>query len=146
MMKNFYNYEIIIMFTAGLFAWALAVAVVSIKNVRKGGRAVHSIKTDAGNDNDQTNKNGSSDLLPNIRHTLVNTGIQPLLIVVFINLLDRPNELNIIGAFGLVIFVIFHEFYLSDKYSTKLFYQLIILLMWIIFFLILSYWTNYYKV
>lgn len=134
MFENFYNHDIAILFIGGVCAWFLAATIDTIKNVQgsnEDGRNPGDKKTDR-----------ITAVLPDIRKALVDSGIQPLLIVTFVNLLDDPNELNVIGVFSLVIFIMFHAFHLSDKYSGKLFYQLIILSIWGIYFFFISYSAN----
>lgn len=136
MFTNFYNHDIAILFIGGICAWFLATTIDSIKNIKRSNEVGQYSLVG------EKLSNKLYAVLPDIRKALVNSGIQPLLIVTFINLLENPNELNVIGVFSLVIFIMFHEFYLSDKYSGKLFYQLIILSIWVIYFVFISYTAN----
>lgn len=134
MFENFYNHDIAILFIGGVCAWFLAATIDTIKNVQRLNKIGHKPS--------DKKAHKISSVLPDIRKSLADSGIQPLLIVTFVNLLDDPNELNVIGVFCLVIFIMFHAFYLSDKYSRNLFYQLIILALWGAYFFFISYSAN----
>lgn len=148
---NVYSTNVLLQFIFALFSIILTVTVIYIKreNERKLKRSYY----------DGVNNKEKKDVLGNIiikideeipSHNYLKLmtlwGIQPLLLLVLINFIDNENViLNIILIFGLLIFTLLHEFHTAFKYSHKTFYQLIMLAIWIISFMILSNGKNKFE-
>lgn len=69
--------------------------------------------------------------------------IQPLFLLVFLNLYTTSNWLSISAAFGLLSFMIVHEFYGAITYSDSKWYKFIICLVWISCLLMSSFATKF---
>lgn len=147
-MSLIYNYKIFLLFLGGVFSLVLTIAVIAAKQYYK-----RNLQRDRLEEEKRKSPETVGDITanlddshefkkPDIAKELANWGIQPLLIISFVSLFDQTSVLEISIAFGLVILTLFHEFHFAQKFTDKTIYQLCILLLWVILFLILSYKAN----
>jgi hypothetical protein len=147
-MKQFYNHAVFLLFIGGLFSLLLTASVVFLKQKyrRAMGRQRFEgelqINPEAVGDVEAKLNDTKGYENPDLLQELAVWGMQPLLIITFASLFNRCSEIEIISTFLLIILILFHEFYLSDLYSNKWFYQLIILGIWLFFFGMISYKSN----
>ena len=77
---------------------------------------------------------------------LTKYGLQPLVIISFVNIFSTSNEIvliiNGVLTFILVMYIIMHEFWAAFRNSKKRWYQLMLLTSWIAMFLYISFTNN----
>lgn len=147
-MHKFYNHIVFLLYLGGVFSLALTVAVVFLRQIHKRSiekkrlEQIMNFKPEEVGDIDAKLDDSFEFRFPALMQEIAIWGIQPLFIICFVNLFSIAGETEICIAFTLVIITLFHEFYLSDKYSKKKFYQILVIALWLITFLIFSYRTN----
>jgi hypothetical protein len=151
-MGSFFNDRVFLLFLGALFSLLLTIVVIWVKQVfkrnleRKRLEDLEKIRPEEVGDI-KAKLNDSVDFKsPNFLSEFAKWGIQPLLIVSFVSLFDHTSEVEISCAFFLVLWTILHEFYLADSYGKKLAYQIIIGLVWVLFFFMISYKANHLPV
>lgn len=145
---KFYNEKILLLFIGGLFSLLLPVIIICAKQFYK--RRIErqrleiefKIRPEVVGDIEAKLDDSNDFKKPNFFGLLAQWGIQPLLIISFVSLFDQNSHVEIIGAFVLVLWTIIHEFDLSDSYSKNKYYQLIILVVWVLLFGLISYKAN----
>lgn len=140
-MDQLFNYNILLQFIGALFSIILTVTVIYIKreNERKN------------RENFYNGQNGQDYVFGDIKikvdedlpkenylKLMTMWGIQPLLLVVLISLIDNSTDFKIFLCFGLIIFTLLHEFTFAANNSDKIKYQIFMLAVWLISFSILS--------
>ena len=80
---------------------------------------------------------------------LTKYGLQPLVIISFVNLFSNSNKvvliINGVITFILVMYIIMHEFWAASKNSKEKWYQWIMLISWIFLFFYISITSNLEK-
>lgn len=140
-----FNVSIFYQFVSALFSIILTVTVIYIKrenernNKENYYNGIHTVENVLGDIKIKIDEE-----LPRENYFKLMTmwGIQPLLLLVLISFIDNNNHVKIFVIFGLIIFTLLHEFNYGLKYSDRMFYQFLVLIIWIISFTILSYEKN----
>ena len=143
-----FNLEIFFLFIGGAFALFLTVTIIYSKQEFKRNIERNRLKLLKSQDAEQVgdieeklDQSYEFNKL-NYGHLLVNFGLQPLFIIGFVNLFNNQGIIEIIIVFILIIWTITHELWASAKYSEKFAYQFLLLIVWLLLFLFMSYQMN----
>lgn len=146
--NNFFNFNILFQFIGALFSIILTVTIIYIKrgNDRKERENFYNGQIDNGAVLGDIKIKVDEDLpRENYLKLMTMWGIQPLLLLVFISFIDNnssSNAIKIIICFGLIIFTLLHEFTFAVNNSDKPKYQIFMLIVWLLSFVVLSYEKN----
>lgn len=147
-MAEYYNHDIFLLFLGGIFSLILTVTVIFIKqgtrreSERKRLVEERRIRPEAVGDIEAKLDDSIEFRSPDVLEEITKWGIQPLFIVSFASLFSQMSESILVAFFSLIILTFLHEFYLSDKYAKKTIYQLFLLFVWLIFFVLISHKAN----
>lgn len=150
-MENLFNYDIFLLFLGGLFSVILAVSIIFAKQEYK-----RNIERDRLKVVQQQNPEEVGDIEAklndsfefkrlNFLELLTNWGLQPLFIICFLNLFTVQGTIEIIVTFSMMIFIILHELWTGSQYSKDRWYQILNLILWVVFFVMFSYRDNILK-
>jgi hypothetical protein len=127
---------VIIFATGGLFPWILAVVILYIQknNIRKEKSNGYKVQQkyepgvvgdiEAKLENDGFGK-------PNIVELLARNGLQPLFILSLAEIVNDASYIYVGVVFVLLLLILLHEFYWSEKYSKEPLYLIGLLVLWL---------------
>lgn len=147
-MRDFYNNTVFLLYLGGIFSLLLTVAIIFVKQIqkreieRKRLEQVKQYRPEEVGDIDAKLNDSFDFRFPSFLQEITVWGIQPLFIISFVNLFSIAGEIELIITFSLVILTLFHEFYLSEKFSYNGWYQSLIILIWLVSFFIISFRMN----
>jgi hypothetical protein len=146
-MDQLYNNSVFLSFLGGLFSLAFTVVVLYIKQMQKRdyGRdlLMETYKNNPEIGDIDTKLDESLEYKkPIVGEIIAAWGLQPLYIIAFASLLNQTSYVEVIGIFALTIIVLLHEFLWERKYSKVFGYQLFIMALWIIFYVLITLKTN----
>lgn len=146
-MDKFFNQSVFFLFLGGIFSLILTAVVLFIKQAQKREYGRKLLQERSANNPEvgdiETKLDESVEFQkPNVPELLTSWGLQPLYIITFASLLNQTSHLEIIGLFFLTIIMFLHEFVWVSRFSKKLIYQLIILLLWILFYVVITIKAN----
>jgi len=150
-MENLFNNDIFLLFLGGLFSLVLSVIIIIAKQEHK-----RSIEREKLKVIQQQNPEAVGDIEAKLNDSfefrkfdflelLTVWGLQPLFIICFVNLFSAQGTIEVIIAFALTIFIILHEFWTGNQYSKNGWYQLFILVLWVVLFFTFNYRDNILK-
>lgn len=145
---SIFNHTIFQLYLGGIFSLLLTVTIVFVKQIQKRNierkrlEQIRQYKPEEVGDIDAKLNDSFDFRFPIFFQEVTIWGVQPLFIISFVYLFTATGDIEIIIAFFLVILTLLHEFYLADKFSNKLVYQLFVILIWLTTFFVISYRTN----
>lgn len=143
-----YNHIVFLLFLGGLFSLFLTVTIIFLKQSykrdieRKRLEDIKRYRPEEVGDVEAKLNDSIEFQKVNFLQELCIWSIQPLLIISFASLFSQSSEIEIIGAFILILLTMLHEFSFANRFSKNIFYQLFIFLIWIVFFCMISYKAN----
>ncbi len=147
-MGSIFHYETFLLFLGGIFSLILTVIIIFVKQEYKRHLRREELKgqakvaPDAVGDIEAKLNDSYEYRKLDFFELLTVWGLQPLFIISFINLFYKPNTIEIILAFLLVVFTILHEFWSGVEFSKKIGYQITVLAFWMLLFVLISYRMN----
>ncbi|MGG7469662.1 hypothetical protein ACVVIH_04005 [Chryseobacterium arthrosphaerae] len=141
-----FSYNILLQFIGALFSIILTVTIIYIKRENDRKNRENFYNGQIGQDNILGDiKIKVDEELPKEDYLklMVMWGVQPLLLVVLISLIDNSTDFKIFLCFGLIIFTFLHEFTFAASNSDKRGYQVLMLSVWLLSFILLSFEKNY---
>ncbi len=142
-MENLIDLKTLLLFIGGLFSLILTVGIYYSKQQykreleRKRLKDVQQSNPKIGDIEEKLNDFYDFRKLSFLQE-LINYGIQPLVIISFVNLFDTPSVVDVVATFSLTIFAIMHELWARASYSKKIPYQILLLVCWIGLFFIIN--------
>lgn len=147
-MKQLFNFQVFLAYLGGVFSLILPVVIIISKKEykrqlerdrlkplkEKDPESVGDIEAKL-DDSFEYKKESFSKLF-------TEWGLQPLLIISFVNLLTDSGIIEVTLTFFLTLFIILHEFTWAIRFSSKKAYQTVIFLTWIVSFFAMSYRIN----
>jgi len=147
-MENLYNLETLLLFLGGIFTFLLPVVIIYSKregkrdDERKRLEELKRREPAAVGDIEQKLNDSFEFKKLSFIQLLAVYALQPLFIISFINLFNKPLIIDVVVAFGLILFIIMHEFWASSRFSSKRWYQFVILGCWLVLFVFISLKNN----
>ncbi|MDH2208592.1 MULTISPECIES: hypothetical protein [unclassified Empedobacter] len=135
---EYYNKEIFFLFIGAIFSILLPVVLIIGKqgHKRQEKRAELEKNNTVGNI-DQWLNDSYEYKQSNFFQLMTEWNLQPLFIVSITNLIENSNFLNVSVTFILILLIILHELWVSKRYSSNGYYQLLSVIIWISTYLIL---------
>ncbi len=135
---EYYNKEIFFLFIGAIFSILLPVVLIIGKqgHKRQEKRAELEKNNTVGNI-DQWLNDSYEYKQSNFFQLMTEWNLQPLFIVSITNLIENSNFLNVSVTFILILLIILHELWVSKRYSSSGYYQLLSVIIWISTYLIL---------
>lgn len=144
-MEKFLNYDVFLLFMGGIFSLILSIIIILSKQEHKRDIEREKLKVIQ-----QQNPESVGDIEAKLNDSfefrkldfwqlLTVWSLQPLFIVCFVNLFTDQGVIEVIIAFALTLFIIVHEFWTGNQYSSNRYYQSFILILWIGLFFTISY-------
>lgn len=135
--------QIINLFISGIFAILLPVIIINGKRGLKRKLKREELRKTMSDEEVEKWLNGT----PGYEQThfltlLTKWSLQPLFIISMTNLIDHSGLLPVMVTFFLTLMIILHELWMSTRHSTKWWYQILMLLIWIVVFLLI-YFQDY---
>lgn len=142
-----YNETVFLSFIGGICSLILTVVVLFIKQNQKRKTGRELFKERYRNNPEigdiETKLNESTEYKkPIVSVLFVEWGLQPLYIIAFIGLTNHTSLLEIFFVFALTIIVLLHEFVWEQNFSDKPFYKFFVILLWVIFYFLLTVEAN----
>jgi hypothetical protein len=148
-MEKLFNLDTLLLFLGGLFSLFLTVVIIysrqEFKRGQEKGRLEKEKKDNPESVGDIEQKLNDSYKFRKISflEELTIYGLQPLFIISFVNLFNRPIMImDVVITFVLIVFIIMHEFWAASRNSTKKWYQILIICSWITLFIFISIKSN----
>lgn len=139
MKGSFFNSEIVLLFLGGVFSLLLPVIIIIGKQgFKRQSKREELERIENIGDIEQWLDDSFEFKKANFLQLMTEWSLQPLFIICITNLIDKTGWIQVTITFSLILLIILHELWVSKRYSTHILYQIFMLLLWVLAFILLN--------